>query len=102
MRARVPPRALHSFRPMTDGCPSRKSSTFCQSPSTSTYVGRHNRHTFINAGSNITEVIPVIMRRNPGDGICQVSHGIFRHVESEATAPTPAFANKYGLLQVLG
>ena len=27
-------------------------------------------------------------------------HGIFRHVESETTAPTPVFATKYGLLQV--
>jgi hypothetical protein len=29
-----------------------------------------------------------------------LSHGIFRHVESETTAPMPAFANEYGLLQV--
>lgn len=29
-----------------------------------------------------------------------LSHGIFRHAESETTAPMPAFANEYGLLQV--
>jgi hypothetical protein len=29
-----------------------------------------------------------------------LSHGMFRHIESETTAPTPAVANTRGPLQV--
>lgn len=35
-----------------------------------------------------------------GDVIATGAHGIFRHVETEVTAPMPTFASRHGLLRV--